>query len=60
MSNKRNRIERWLDRHNHTMEFIRTLVAITVLLLQVVILIRLFEKYKSELLQNGLRITTLT
>ena len=29
MSNKRNRIERWLDRHNHTMEFIRTLVAIT-------------------------------
>jgi len=44
MSNKRNRIERWLDRHNHTMEFIRTLVAITVLLLQIIILIRLFEK----------------
>jgi len=44
MSKKRNNIERWLDRHNHTMEFIRTLVAITVLLLQVVILIRLFEK----------------
>ena len=44
MSKKRNRIERWLDRHNHTMEFIRTLVVITVLLLQIVILIRLFEK----------------
>ena len=44
MSKKRNNIERWLDRHNHTMEFIRTLAAITVLLLQVVILIRLFEK----------------
>ena len=44
MSKKRNRLEHWLDRHNHTMEFIRTLVAITVLLLQIVILIRLFEK----------------
>ena len=44
MSKKRNNIERWLDQHNHTMEFIRTLVAITVLLLQAVILIRLFEK----------------
>jgi len=44
MSNKRNQIERWLDHHNHTMELIRTLVAIIVLLLQVVILIRLLEK----------------
>ena len=42
MSKKRNKIERWLNRHNHTMEFIRTLATITILLLQVVILKRLF------------------
>ena len=44
MSNHRNKVERWLDRHNHTMEFIRTLIAITVLLLQIIILIQLFER----------------
>ena len=44
MSNKRNKIECWLDHHNHTMELIRILVAIIVLLLQVVIPIRLLEK----------------
>ena len=42
MSHKRNKIEDWLNRHNHTMEFIRTAVAIIVLLLQVIILIRIF------------------
>ncbi len=37
----RNRIERFLDRHNHLMEFIRTLLAMVVLGLQLYILTRL-------------------
>ena len=39
---ERNRFERKLDEYNHTMEFIRTLVPIAVLIIQVVILIKLF------------------
>ena len=31
---KRIKIERWLDRYNHIMEFIRTLLAVTTVLLQ--------------------------
>ena len=42
MGRERNKIEKWLDRHNHLMELIRTLVAIIVLILQVVILRKLF------------------
>ena len=38
---ERNRIERFLDRHNHLMEFIRTLLALIVLGLQLYILTRL-------------------
>ena len=49
MSKNRNKIERWLNRHNHTMEFIRTLVAITIFLLQIVILMRLFSQWKINL-----------
>ena len=37
----RNKFERKLDEYNHTMEFIRTLVPIAILVLQVVILVRL-------------------
>ena len=39
----RNRIERFLDRHNHLMEFIRTLLALVVLGLQLYILTRLIQ-----------------
>ena len=39
---ERNRFERKLDEYNHTMEFIRTLVPIAVLIIQVVILVKLF------------------
>ena len=39
---KRNKFERKLDEYNHTMEFIRTLVPIAVLVIQVVILVKLF------------------
>ena len=39
---KRNRLERKLDEYNHTMELIRTVVPIAVLLIQIVILINIF------------------
>ena len=38
--NKRNKLERKLDEYNHTMEFIRTLIPLAMLVLQVVILIK--------------------
>ena len=38
---KRNRLERKLDEYNHTMELIRTVVPIAVLVLQVIILLRI-------------------
>ncbi|MDC0480250.1 hypothetical protein OAN76_02080 [Candidatus Marinimicrobia bacterium] len=41
MSERRNNFERWLDKHNHTMELIRTLIAIMVLVLQIYILIKI-------------------
>ena len=41
MGKKRNKIERWLDRHNHLMEFMRTLLAITTVLLQLYIIMKL-------------------
>ena len=44
MGKNRNKIEQWLDRHNHTMELIRTLAGITVLILQIVILLRIFNR----------------
>ena len=41
--NKRNRFERKLNRYNHIMEFIRTLLAFTTIGLQLVILWKLFS-----------------
>lgn len=41
MNKRRNKFERWLDKHNHTMELIRTVIAITVLVLQIYILIKI-------------------
>ena len=40
---KRNGFERRLDRYNHIMEFIRTVLAFTTLGLQLIILYRLFN-----------------
>lgn len=37
----RNKFERKLDEYNHTMEFIRTIVPVAILVLQIVILVRL-------------------
>ena len=38
---KRNKLERKLDEYNHTMELVRTIVPIMVLVLQIVILTKL-------------------
>jgi len=38
---KRHKIERYLDRYNHFMELVRTLTGITVLILQIIILLKL-------------------
>ena len=38
---KRNGFERFLDRYNHIMEFVRTMLAITTVGLQLIILYRL-------------------
>ena len=38
---KRIKIERWLDRYNHIMEFVRTILALTTIALQLYIISRL-------------------
>lgn len=38
---KRNKLERKLDEYNHTMELVRTIVPIAILILQVIILVKL-------------------
>ena len=40
--NKRNKLERFLDRHNHTMELIRTILPIILLIMQTIIIIKIF------------------
>ena len=40
---KRNKIERFLDRHNHFMEFMRTVIGIVTVTLQLIILYRLWK-----------------
>jgi len=39
--NDRNKFELWLDRHNHTMELMRTLIAFVVLAMQIIILMKI-------------------
>ena len=41
MKNKRNKLKRKLDEYNHTMELIRTIVPLVILVLQVIILVRI-------------------
>jgi hypothetical protein len=38
---KRIKIERWLDRYNHIMEFMRTILALTTIALQLYIISKL-------------------
>ncbi len=40
MKKKRNRLERKLDEYNHTMELIRTILPIAILVIQVIILMK--------------------
>jgi len=41
MNEKRNKFEKWLNKHNHLMELIRTLIGVAVLVLQIYILIKI-------------------
>ena len=41
MSRKRNRLERKLDEYNHTMELIRTILPVVIIVLQIIILVKI-------------------
>ena len=41
MKKRRNRLERKLDEYNHTMELIRTILPVVILVIQVIILVKL-------------------
>tara|TARA_R100001015_G_C4552783_1_gene114264 strand:+ start:57 stop:185 length:129 start_codon:yes stop_codon:yes gene_type:complete len=41
MKKKRNRLERKLDEYNHTMELIRTILPVVIIVLQVIILMKI-------------------
>ena len=38
---KRNKLERKLDEYNHTMELIRTILPVVIILLQIIILVKI-------------------
>tara|TARA_Y100000114_G_scaffold85200_1_gene78723 strand:+ start:207 stop:335 length:129 start_codon:yes stop_codon:yes gene_type:complete len=41
MKKKRNRLERKLDEYNHTMELIRTILPMVIIILQIIILVKI-------------------
>ena len=41
MNKKRNRLERKLDEYNHTMELIRTILPMVIIILQIIILVKI-------------------
>ena len=41
MKKKRNKFERKLDEYNHTMELVRTLLPVVIIVLQVIILVKI-------------------
>ena len=41
MSKKRNKLERKLDEYNHTMELIRTILPVVIIVLQIIILMKI-------------------
>ena len=41
MKKIRNKLERKLDEYNHTMELVRTIIPVGVLILQIIILVKL-------------------
>ena len=40
MKKKRNKLERKLDEYNHTMELVRTILPVAILVIQVIILLK--------------------
>jgi len=40
---RKSKVELWLDDHNHEMELIRTMVALLVLVLQIIILYKIYR-----------------
>lgn len=49
----RGRIERWLDRHNHKMELIRTIVPVLVLILQAAMFFAFFSpRQETRIIQQ--------
>ena len=40
MKKKRNKLERKLDEYNHTMELVRTILPVVIIVLQVIILMK--------------------
>ncbi len=40
MKKKRNRLERKLDEYNHTMELVRTILPVVIIVLQIIILMK--------------------
>ncbi len=41
MKKKRNKFERKLDEYNHTMELVRTILPIMIIILQIIILVKI-------------------
>jgi|TARA_Y100001937_G_scaffold58939_1_gene80875 hypothetical protein len=41
MKKKRNKLERKLDEYNHTMELIRTILPMVIIVLQIIILVKI-------------------
>jgi len=41
MKKKRNRLERKLDEYNHTMELVRTILPVVIIVLQIIILVKI-------------------
>jgi len=41
MKKKRNKLERKLDEYNHTMELVRTILPVMIIILQIIILVKI-------------------
>jgi hypothetical protein len=41
MKKRRNRLEKKLDEYNHTMELVRTIIPVGILILQIIILVKI-------------------
>ena len=41
MKKRRNRLERKLDEYNHTMELVRTIIPVGILILKIIILVKI-------------------